>query len=105
MSDGMNVELSHKLTEKEKEDEKLTANAASTLAGQQLSADASMFTAYLQAREAGDTKLEATYVRRVTPGYRAAFYAWLKTDPFTNHAAPRRPGYMPQYRNPNPESA
>ena len=45
------------------------------------------------------------YVRRFTPDYRVAFVAWLKTDPFTNPAAPPGPGLMPQYRNPSFESA
>ena len=64
-----------------------------------------MFTAYLQARSAGNSKLELLYVRRFSPDYRAAFVAWLKTDPFTNPAAPPGPGLMPQYRNPSFESA
>jgi hypothetical protein len=76
------------------------ADAASTLGGQQLAADASMFTAWLQARAAGDAKLQAALVRRFTPEYRGAFQEWLKTQPFTDPAAPPGPGYMPQYRNP-----
>ncbi len=64
-----------------------------------------MFTAYLQARSAGDSKLEMFYVRRFTPDYRVTFLAWLKTDPFTNPAALPGPGYMRQYRNPSFESA
>ena len=47
----------------------------STFGGQELSADSSMFTAYLQARTAGDSKLETLYVRRFTPDYRIAFVA------------------------------
>lgn len=85
--------------------DRFQANAASTYGGQELSADSSMFTAYLQARSAGDSKLEMIYIRRFTPDYRVAFLAWLKTDPFTNPAAPPGPGYMPQYRNPSLESA
>jgi hypothetical protein len=77
------------------------ADAASTKGGQQLAADSSLFTAYLQARAAGDSKLAAVYVRRFTTDYRAAFLAWLKTGPFTNPAAPPGPGYMPQYHNPD----
>jgi hypothetical protein len=64
-----------------------------------------MSTAYLQARSAGNSKLETVYIRRFTPDYRAAFLAWLKTDPFTNPSAPAGPGYMAQYRNPSLESA
>lgn len=81
--------------------DRFKADAASTRGGQELVADASMFTAYLQARSAGDTKLAAVYVRRFTPDYRTAFLAWLKTSPFTNAtAAPPGPSYMPQYHNP-----
>ena len=85
--------------------DRFKADAASTRGGQELSADAAMFTAYLQARSAGNSKLEMVYIRRFTPDYRAAFLAWLKTDPFTNPSAPAGPGYMPQYRNPSLQSA
>ena len=85
--------------------DRFKADAASTYGGQELAADSAMFTAYLQARSAGDSKLEMPYVRRFTLDYRAAFAAWLKTDPFTNPAAPPGPGLMPQYRNPSFESA
>jgi hypothetical protein len=85
--------------------DRFKADAASTYGGQELSADSAMFTAYLQARSAGDSKLEMLYIRRFTPDYRVAFAAWLKTEPFTNPAAPPGPGYMPQYRNPSFESA
>lgn len=85
--------------------DRFQADAASTLAGQQLSADASMFTAWLQAHAAGNAELQAIYVRRFTPDYRAAYEAWLKTDPFVNPAAPPGPGYMPSYRNANQEAA
>lgn len=76
------------------------ADAASTAGGQELSADASMFTAWLQAESAHDSKLAALYVRRFTPDYRTAFQAWLKTSPLTNPNAPAGPAYMRQYRNP-----
>ena len=85
--------------------DRFKADAASTYGGQELAADSAMFTAYLQARSAGNSKLEMLYVRRFTPDYRVAFVAWLKTDPFTNPAAPPGPGLMPQYRNPSFESA
>lgn len=85
--------------------DRFQADAASTLAGQQLSADASLFTAYLQAHVAGNAELQAIYVRRFTPDYREAYEAWLKTDPFSNPAAPPGPGYMPSYHNPNQQTA
>jgi hypothetical protein len=81
------------------------ADAASTLGGQQLVADASMFTAWLQARAAHDPQLQAVYVRRFSPEYRNAFQVWLKTDPFNAPTAPPGPGYMPSYRNPHLEEA
>ena len=85
--------------------DRFAADAASTLGGQQLVADSAMFTGWLQARAANNPQLQAAFVRRFTPEYRSAFEAWLKTDPFTNPAAPAGPGYMPQYRNPNLEEA
>jgi hypothetical protein len=64
-----------------------------------------MFNAWLQARAADDPQLQAVFVQRFTPEYRSAFEAWLKTDPFTNPAAPAGPGHMPQYRNRQLEEA
>ena len=77
------------------------ADAASTLGGQQLVADASFFTAWLQAHAAGDAKLESMLVARFTPEYADAFQEWLATDPFTNPDAPAGPGYMPGFANPS----
>jgi hypothetical protein len=85
--------------------DRFTADAASTRGGQELVADASIFTGYLQAHAAGDARLATQYVRRFTPDYRTAFNAWLKTAPFTNPAAPAGPAEMPQYRNPQLENA
>jgi hypothetical protein len=76
------------------------AEAASTLGGQQLVADASFFTAWLQAHAAGDAKLESMLVARFTPEYADAFQEWLATDPFTNPDAPAGPAYMPGFANP-----
>ena len=77
------------------------AEAASTLGGQQLIADQSIFTGWLQAHEAGDVKLESMLEARFTPEYADAFRAWLATDPFTNSDAPPGPGYMPGFTNPS----
>ena len=76
------------------------ADAAATVGGQMLQADAAVFTAWLQATAAHDSKLAALYVRRFTTDYRTAFQAWLKTDPFTNPNAPAGPARVSQYRNP-----
>jgi hypothetical protein len=85
--------------------QRFAADAASTLAGQTLTADAAMFTAWLQAHSAGDTQLQALIVRRFTPDYRVAFDAWLHTNPFANPSAPFGPAAMPQYSNPNQQKA
>jgi hypothetical protein len=153
MAEGMNVELAHKLSEREKADrqkrrweevveivevlflaiaaiatawsgyqaakgeghqsvlygqattDQFHASVASNLGGQQLAADGAMFSAWLQAQADKNPQLAAVYIRRFSPDYRMAFAAWLKTDPFTNPAAPPGPGYMPQYRNTGLEEA
>ena len=76
------------------------AEAASTLGGQELVADSSFFTAWLQAHEADDRQLEAMLEGRFTPEYADAFDDWLATDPFTNPDAPPGPRVMPGYREP-----
>jgi hypothetical protein len=85
--------------------ERFEADAASTAGGQQLVADSAGFTAWLQAEDAGDKRLQTILVHRFTPDYRAAFEAWLKTDPLSNTSAPAGPGYMPGFKNPNIEQA
>jgi hypothetical protein len=85
--------------------DRFQADAASTLGGQELVADSSMFNAWLQAKAANNPQLQAAFARRFTPEYGSAFQAWLKTDPFTNPAAPAGPGYMPQYHNRQLEEA
>jgi hypothetical protein len=76
------------------------AEAASTVAGQELTADSAMFTAWLQAHSAGNVALETEMAHRFTPDYRKAFDAWLALDPFANPAAaPPGPAGMPEYHN------
>lgn len=77
------------------------AEAASTRAGQELVADSSGFSAWLQAHDAGNTELMTQIERRFTADYHAAFEQWLATDPFTNPDAPAGPAYVPGYSNPN----
>ena len=43
--------------------------------------------------------------RRMRPGYRPAFNAWLATDPAHNPNAPAGPAYMPQYVIPQEAAA
>jgi hypothetical protein len=82
---------------------RFAADALATLGGQQLVADSSFFTAWLQAHEAGNHDLEAMMEKRFSPAYAAAFEDWLSTDPFTDPAAPPGPGFMPGFANPEME--
>jgi hypothetical protein len=85
--------------------DRLQASTVAAQGDQRMAADAGLFSAWLQARAAGDAELQATLVRRFSPEYRTAFAAWLATEPFTNPAAPPGPGFMPQYHNPQAEQA
>src|SRR5262245_52624803 len=80
---------------------RFAADASSTLGGQFLVADATILTAWLQARASGDASLQRTLERRFTPEYRMAFEAWLRTDPFHDPSAPAGPGYMPRFSEPH----
>jgi hypothetical protein len=79
--------------------QRLFASRESTLSGQYLLYNASTFNAWGAAKIAGDSKLEAFYVKRFTSDFRVAFNAWVKTNPGTNPKAPPGPSYMPQYHN------
>jgi heme/copper-type cytochrome/quinol oxidase subunit 4 len=68
--------------------------------GQVLVYNAGTFNSWLQARVGGDTELAALLVRRMTPEYRTAFFAWLKTNPLHNPNAPPGPRYMPEFKDP-----
>jgi hypothetical protein len=80
---------------------RFAADASSTRGGQILVADATFFTAWLQARSASDAALQADLVQRFSPEYRTAFHAWLATHPFTDRSAPAGPGYMPGFHQPD----
>lgn len=59
--------------------------------------DSVSFNAWFAAFTAGNANAEHLAERRLRPGYRPAFYAWLATDPAHNPNAPPGPSYMPQY--------
>jgi hypothetical protein len=59
--------------------------------------DSVSFNAWFAAFVAGNAKAESLAEKRLRPGYRPAFYAWLATDPAHNPNAPPGPSYMPQY--------
>ena len=73
-------------------------------ANQILGLDAISFNAALGAYAANNPALFRLTVRRLRPGYKPAFEAWLATHPVKNPKAPPDPTYMPQYRIP-PEVA
>jgi hypothetical protein len=84
---------------------RLEATAAASLGEQRLAADSAIFNTWLQAEAEGNRELQALLVRRLSPEYRAAFTAWLATDPFDDPDAPPGPGYMPEYHNPQIEKS
>lgn len=78
----------------------IEADEQLTLGGQQRLLDVSTFNTWIQAESAGDREVASLYVDRFSPEFRAAFEAWLETDPFDNPDAPPGPSFMPEYRNP-----
>ncbi len=73
------------------------ANRADLEALQLRTLDSVSFNAWFTAFTAGNTNAERLAERRLRPGYRPAFHAWLATDPEHNPNAPPGPSYMPQY--------
>ncbi len=67
--------------------------------------DASSFNAWFTAFTAGDANAQRLAEKRMRPGYRPAFNAWLATDPAHNAGAPPGPAYMPQYVIPQEAAA
>jgi hypothetical protein len=59
--------------------------------------DSVSFNAWFSAFSVGNKRAERLAEKRLRPGYRPAFYAWLATDPARNPNAPPGPSYMPQY--------
>jgi hypothetical protein len=67
--------------------------------------DSVSFNAWFSAFTTGNANAERLAERRLRPGYRPAFYAWLATDPAHNPNAPAGPSYMPQYVIPQEKAA
>ncbi len=67
--------------------------------------DSVSFNAWFTAFVAGNAKAEQLAQKRLRPGYRPAFYAWLATNPARNPNAPPGPAYMPQYVIPEQQVA
>ena len=77
--------------------ERTKANRADLEAIVTRTLDSASFNAWFTAFTAGNAKAEALAAKRMRPGYRPAFKAWLATDPAHNPNAPPGPAYMPQY--------
>lgn len=81
------------------------ANRADLESLQLRTLDSASFNAWFSAFIADDPTAERLAERRLRPGYRAAFHAWLATDPAHNPNAPPGPSYMPQYVIPQETAA
>jgi hypothetical protein len=81
------------------------ANRADLEALQIRTLDSVSFNAWFAAFNTGNVTAERLAERRLRPGYRAAFHAWLATDPASNPNAPPGPSYMPQYVIPQAATA
>jgi hypothetical protein len=67
--------------------------------------DSVSFNAWFAAFTAGNANAERLAERRLRPGYRPAFHAWLATDPAHNPKSPPGPSFMPQYVIPQEAAA
>jgi hypothetical protein len=81
------------------------ANRSDLEALQLRTLDSVSFNAWFTAFTAGNPGAERLAERRLRPGYRPAFNAWLATDPAHNASAPPGPAYMPQYVIPQAAAA
>ena len=77
--------------------ERTKANRADTEAIVTRTLDSASFNAWFTAFTAGDANDERLAAKRMRPGYRPAFNAWMATDPEHNPNSPPGPAYMPQY--------
>ena len=85
--------------------ERTQANRADTEAIVTRTLDSASFNAWFTAFTAGNAYAQRLAEKRMRPGYRPAFDAWLATDPENNPSAPPGPAYMPQYVVPQDAAA
>jgi hypothetical protein len=85
--------------------ERAKANRADLEAIVTRTLDSASFNAWFTAFTAGNAEAQRLAARRMRPGYRPAFNAWLATDPAHNRNAPAGPSYMPQYVIPQAAAA
>jgi hypothetical protein len=85
--------------------ERTKANRAGTEGIVTRTLDSASFNAWFTAFTAGNANDQRLAAKRMRPGYRPAFNAWLATDPAHNPNAPPGPAYMPQYVIPQDATA
>src|SRR5271165_6826044 len=85
--------------------ERTKANRADLEALQIRTLDSVSFNAWFSAFSTGNVNAQRLAIKRLRPGYRPAFNAWLATDPAHNLNAPPGPSYMPQYVIPQAQLA
>jgi hypothetical protein len=78
---------------------RVEAGVAATEGGQQRLLDVMKSNEWIRAHDAKNQPLADAYRDRLSPEFRVAFDAWLKTEPLTNPDAPPGPTAMPEYRN------
>ncbi len=71
---------------------------ASTTAGQQTQIDVAVFSQWVNAYAAKDTRLADFYFERFRAEFKPAVNAWLATKPLQNPGAPASPFSMPEYK-------
>jgi len=81
------------------------AQSTALTANQTLIYNAGNFTAWLQAYDAGDKRLQDLLERRFTPEYKKGFDAWVAIDGMNDPSAPPGPRYMEEYEDPLTEKA
>ena len=81
------------------------ANRADLEALQIRTLDSVSFTPAFEAVVSKDPMALRLAVRRLRPGYRPVFQAWLAQHPLTNPTAAPGPSYLPQYRIPQAAQA
>lgn len=79
--------------------QRIEADGALTLGGQQKLLDVTTFNTWIVANETGDEKVADLYVRRFSPEFKVAFDAWLAIDALDDPTAPQGPTFMPEYHN------
>src|SRR5207245_177408 len=81
------------------------ASVAQVQATQIRTLDSVSFNAVETAYASHNTRVFRLAVRRLRPGYRSAFEAWVATHPLKNPNAPPDPSYLAQYKIPQQAQA